>query len=354
MKNFRLNILTAAAALSLILSSCHKDKNVPKPDTTPVTDGFYILNQGLFNDNNSTLSFYNYANKQVTADIFSSANNRGLGDTGNDIEIYGSKMYIVVNVSSTVEVVNAKTAKSLQQIKLFNGSTAREPRDVAFYKGNAYVTSYDGTVAVIDTASLTVSKYITVGRNPEQLAVANGKLYVANSGGLSYPNYDTTVSVIDLSSGTVTKTLTVAANPQNVGTDNNGNVYVLSAGNYNDVGPSLAVIDDNADVVKSQTNFDGSNMVIQGSNAYFITSTNTIKVYNLKSQSVTTSNFITDGTSITTPYSIAVDGTTGEVFVTDAKDYKSAGSVYAFDKTGKKEYAITVGINPGKIALLNQ
>lgn len=354
MKNFRPGILVLTTALALILASCHKDKNLPKPTTTPVTDGFYVLNQGLFNDNNSTLSFYNYSNKQVTADIFSSANGRGLGDTGNDIEIYGSKMYIVVNVSSTVEVVDAKTAKSLKQIKLFNGTTGREPRDVAFYKGNAYVTSYDGTVAVIDTASLAVNKYITVGRNPEQLAVANGKLYVANSGGLSYPNYDKTVSVIDPASGTVTKTITVTANPQNVATDNNGNVYVLSAGNYSTEGPSLAVIDDNTDAIKSQTNFDGSNMTAQGTNLYFITSANKIIVYDTKTQSISNSNFISDGTAITTPYSIAVDGSTGEVFVTDAKDYTSAGAVYAFDKTGKKEYSITVGINPGKIALLKQ
>ena len=353
MKNFKQSILVLTAALSLILGSCHKDK-VVKPIPTPVTDGFYVLNQGLFNDNNSTLSFYDYSSKQVTADIFSSVNGRGLGDTGNDIEIYGSKMYIVVNISSTIEVLNPKTAKSIRQIKLFNGTTGRQPRDVAFYKGNAYVTSYDGTVAVIDTATLGVKSYITVGRNPEQLAVANGKLYVANSGGLGYPNYDTTVSVIDLSTGLVTKTLTVAANPQNVGTDGNGNVYVVSAGNYSTVGPSLAVIDDNADVVKSQTDFDGSNMVVQGDNAYFITSTNAIKVYNVKTSTVTTASFITDGTKITTPYSLAVDASTGEVFVTDAKDYTSAGAVYVFDKTGKKEYSITAGINPGKIALLKQ
>jgi YVTN family beta-propeller protein len=351
MKNLKQNLFLIAA-LSLVLAACHKDKNSPKPTPTPVTDGFYILNQGLFNDNNSTLSFYSYSSKQVTADIFTSVNGRGLGDTGNDIEIYGSKMYIVVNVSSTLEVVDAKTAKSLKQIKLFDGATGREPRDVAFYKGNAYVTSYDGTVAVIDTATLGVSKYITVGANPEQLAVANGKAYVANSGGLNYPNYNNTVSVIDLASGTVTKTLTVVTNPQNVCADTYGNVYVLSAGNYNDVGPSLAIIDDNADQVKSQTNFDGSNMVIGGDNLYFITSANKISVYNVKNQSLTTGSFITDGTAITTPYALAVDASTGEVFVTDAKDYKSNGAVYAFDKTGKKEYSITVGINPGRIAIM--
>jgi YVTN family beta-propeller protein len=353
MENFKQSIFTAAAALTLILSSCHKDKVNPKP-AAPATDGFYVLNQGLFNANNSSLSFYSYANKTTTQDIFKDANSRGLGDTGNDIGIYGSKMYIVINISSTVEVVDPKTAKSIRQIKLFNGAAAREPRDVAFYKGNAYVSSYDGTVAIIDTATLGIKGYINVGRNPEQLAVANGKLYVANSGGLDYPNYDKTVSVIDLSAGTVTKTLTVADNPQNVGTDGNGNVYVLSAGNYNDVGPSLAVIDANTDAVKSQTNFDGSGMVVQGTTAYFITSTNTIKVFDLKTMTATTSNFISDGTAVTTPYALAVDGSTGEVFVCDARDYTSAGAVYAFDKNGKKEYSISTGINPGKIAFLKQ
>jgi YVTN family beta-propeller protein len=353
MKNLKSKILVATTALSLTLAACHKEKKVT-PVTAPVTDGLYVLNQGIFNDNNSTLSFYDYTSKQVTPDIFSSANGRGLGDTGNDIEIYGSKMYIVVNVSSTIEVVDAKTAKSIKQIKMFNGTTARQPRDIVFYKNNAYITSYDGTVAVMDTAGLSVSQYITVGRNPEQLAVANGKLYVANSGGLDYPNYDKTVSVIDLGTLTVTKTLTVVANPQNVVADNYGNVYVLSAGDYASIPSSLAIIDDNADAVKSQTNFDGSNMAIQGDNIYFITSAGKIEVYNAKTQGVSNPNFIADGTAITAPYCVNADGATGEVFVTDAKDYSSNGTLFAFDKNGKKEYSVTVGINPGRIALLKK
>jgi YVTN family beta-propeller protein len=353
MKNLKLSTLITATALSVIVASCHKDKTVT-PVTTPATSGLYVLNQGLFNSNNSTLSFYSYSSKQVTPDVFNTVNGHGLGDTGNDVEIYGSKMYIVVNVSSTIEVVDRKTAKSIKQIKLFNGTTAREPRDIVFYKNNAYVSSYDGTVAVIDTAALSVSQYIKVGRNPEQLAVANGKLYVANSGGLGFPNFDKTVSVINLNTLLVTATIPVGVNPQNVAADTYGNVYVQSAGDYGSNPSSLAIIDDNTDVVKSQTNFDGSSMTIQGDNLYFITSAKKIVVYNAKSQAVTTTSFITDGTVITTPYSIAADGTTGEVFVTDAIDYSSNGTLYAFDKTGKKEYSITVGISPGKIAFLKQ
>jgi YVTN family beta-propeller protein len=357
MKNLKQSILLTATALSFVLASCHKDKKVV-PVTTPVTDGLYVLNQGIFNDNNSTLSFYNYTSKQVTPDIFSSVNGRGLGDTGNDIEIYGSKMYIVVNVSSTIEVVDAKTAKSIKQIKLINGANAREPRDIVFYKNNAFITSYDGTVAVMDTAALTVSQYITVGANPEQLAISNGKLYVANSGGLNYPAVDNTVSVINLSTLTVTKTITVIADPVSVVADTFGNIYVLSLGVTNGnttINPGMTIISSTTDAIESQPAVNlGFNVpiAVQGDFVYYATADNKIAVYNAQTQASAQANFITDGTVITTPYAIAADASTGEVFVTDAKDYSSNGTLYAFDKTGKKEYSITVGINPGKIALL--
>ncbi|MGN6181497.1 MAG: DUF5074 domain-containing protein [Mucilaginibacter sp.] len=350
MKNLKLN-LVLTAMLAIALTSCHKDKKI-SPAVTPVTTGLYVLNQGLFNDNNSTLTYYSYTSKQPSTDFFGAVNGRGLGDTGNDIEIYGAKMYIVVNISSTIEVVDPYTGKSIKQIKIFNGTTGREPRDIAFFKGNAYITSYDGTVAVMDTATLSVSKYITVGNDPEQLTVANGKVYVANSGGLNFPNYDKTVSVIDPATNTVIKTLTVAENPQNITTDGKGHVYVLSAGNYVDVPSSLAVIDDNNDTVTSQTNFDATIFTVIGSNAYFVTSANKVGVYNTTNQSVSNANFISDGTSIKVPYAINADAATGEVFVTDAVDYTSNGKLYAFDKNGKLEYSFTTGINPGRIALL--
>jgi YVTN family beta-propeller protein len=352
MKNLKLStLLTTSALLTLITSSCHKDKKVT-PTPTLVTSGFYVLNQGVFNDNNSTLTAYNYNTKTATTDFFSNINGRGLGDTGNDIEIYGSKMYIVVNVSSTIEIVDAKTAKSIKQISMVSNGTPREPRDVVFYGGKAYVSAYDGTVSVIDTTTLAITSTIAVGRDPEQLVVANGKIYVANSGGLDYPNYDNSVSVINPVTNTVTKTITVVENPQDVATDGKGNVYVLSAGDYNTVVSSLAVIDDNADVVKTQTNFDASVFIAQGSNAYFITNEGGVGSYNTGSQSIGSANFIADGTTITTPYALAADASTGEVFVMDSKDYTSDGEVFAFDKTGKKEYTVTTGINPGKIAFI--
>ncbi|MDE5662403.1 MAG: YncE family protein, partial [Muribaculaceae bacterium] len=64
--------------------------------------------------------------------------------------------------------------------------------------------------------------------------------------------------------------------------------------------------------------------------------------------------FITDGTekSITTPYCIAVQPATGDIFITDAKDYVSSGSVICYSKDGRKQWSVKAGDIPGHIAFL--
>lgn len=330
------------------LMSCHKDKNDVAP--TP-TAGIFVLNQGKFGGNNGTLTYYNYADKATTADIYASANGAGLGDTPNDLKVYGSKMYVVVNVSNVVDVIDPKTAKLIKQISF----DKKQPRSVAFYKNNAFVTSYDGTVSVIDTATFAITKSITVGRNPEQLVVSNNKLYVANSGGLG-ATPDNTVSVIDLTSLTVTKTVNVILNPVAISADAYGHVYVISNGDYNTIMPGISIIDNTTDATTSQNTVDvgyGSPFVVNGDFAYYLSGTGKVVVYNTKIQVISSANFITDGTTFKAAYGLNVYSKTGEVFVSDAKDYKSVGTVTAFDKSGKTEYTVTTGITPSNIVFLN-
>jgi len=352
MKQIKFNYLFTALTITIVLASCHKDKVTPVTNTpTAQRAGLYVLNQGDFGANNSTLTYYDYTSKALVPDQFIAANSTKLGDTGNDLGIYGAKMFIVVNNSNIVDVVNAKTAKLIKQI------TLNQPRSVVFYNSNAFVTSYNGTVSVIDTTALTINKTITVGDDPEQMVISNGKLYVANSGGLD-PTPGTTVSVIDPVGLTVTKTISgVLADPVTLAADNYGHVYALSLGNFSTVGPGMTIISNTTDAVTSTSAVNLSfniPIVVNGDFAYYFTADNKIAVYNTKTQTLAQANFITDGTTITTPYAITVDSISGEVFVTDAKDYSSNGTLYAFDSTGKKEYTLVTGINPGKVALVNK
>ena len=89
--------------------------------------------------------------------VFNTLNHRGLGDTANDMKRYGNKIYIVVDISSVIEVIDAHTLLSVAQISLHNASgTARQPRHIVFHNSSAYVSCFDGSVVEIDTTSLQV------------------------------------------------------------------------------------------------------------------------------------------------------------------------------------------------------
>lgn len=352
--NYNFKSLLIAAIAVLTISSCTKDEEYQ--ELPPVRSGFYILNEGGFQSNNASLSYYNLENGSVVNNFFGQKNGRGLGDTGNDAQIYGSKMYIVVNASNTVEVVDAKSVKSIKQLDFKNNGVGRQPRYIVFNKNKAFVSSYDGTVAVIDTTSLAIEKYITVGRNPEQMAIANNKIYVANSGGLDYPNYDKTVSVIDLNTLTEIKKIEVTLNPGGVTASADGRVYVKSTGNYRDIKPALTIIDSKTDMVKSVKEFSGSGMVINGDRAYFLSGKG-IKLYDMKGDSVLKTNLITDTTKvakITTPSGLTYDFVNKQFFVCDAKNYASNGEVLCFGADGMLKYKFTAGVIPTQIIFLNK
>ena len=145
------------------------------------TTELYVLSEGLFNQNNSTLARHSFTNNQTITSYFSSINNRGLGDTANDMALYGNKLYIVVNVSSQIEVIDWYTGLSVKQIPLLqdNGSS-RQPRNIAFHQDKAYVCCFAGTIARIDTTSLTVDDKQHAGRNPDGICVHIQTLYVSN------------------------------------------------------------------------------------------------------------------------------------------------------------------------------
>jgi len=317
----------------------------------------YILSEGLFNSNNSTLAKYDLTTNTLVSDFFLSANKRGLGDTANDMGIYGSKLYIVVNQSSQIEIINAKSGKSLKQIPMFkeNGG-GHQPRFIEFYGGKAYVCSFDGTVAKIDTTTLKIESFTQCGKNPDGICVANNKLYISNSGGLNFPNYDNTVSVIDLNTFTEIKKITVGVNPGAMHADSEGDVYVVSRGNYGTNPYKFQRINAATDaLIETFNNIQALNFTIHNDTAYiynynFTTQTSEIKVFDCKYETIISQNFITDGTVLSTPFGIDINPINGDVYLTDAKSYTVLGDVLCFNRNGKLKFRLKeVGLNPKKV-----
>jgi hypothetical protein len=159
---------------------------VAPPDTVGATPpvGFYLLNEGNMSSNKSTLDYFDFATGTYHRNIFAAATPcvpMEMGDVGNDIAIYGSKLYAVINCSNKVEVVDKLTARRLGQIDVPNC------RYIKFHEGYAYVTSYAGQVEInpdyeqtgyvakIDTATLREVGRRLVG------------IYLTDAAGFTYP-----------------------------------------------------------------------------------------------------------------------------------------------------------------------
>ncbi|MCL2511574.1 MAG: YncE family protein [Bacteroidales bacterium] len=359
----KIRVLVLCMVASSLLFSCKKDDvNDPPIFVEPETVGFYVCCEGGWNQNNGSLFYYDMENGQSYKNYFETQNLRGLGDTPNDMKIYGSKVYCVVSGSNIVEVINASNAVSIRQISLTaDDGNGRQPRQIAFHRDKAYVCCFDGTVVRIDTATLAVDAIVTCGRNPDGICVANGKLYVSNSGGLDFGNPDNTVSVVDIESFTEIKRITVVANPGKIIADSEGDLYLISRGDYMTIPSAFQRINGKTDEVQVFEHLAPANFTISGSMAYlydydYVTGASWFKVFDCKMKQVVNESFISDGTVIVAPYSINVNPLNGNVYITDAHDFFSVqGDIYCFNKEGQQKFKIeNIGLNPNATVFLSK
>lgn len=346
-----MRLISAFILLAFLFTSCKKDDPTVS-DNIPLNNGMLVLCEGLFQQNNSSISFVNFNNDQSIDDFFLKTSGRVLGDTGNDIERYGGKVYVVVNGSSTIEVISGITGVSIKQIPMEEGGVPKQPRSLAFYQDKILVSCYDGFVDVIDTSSLEVEQRILVGSNPEGMAVSNDKLFVANSGGLNFPNVDSTVSVVNLSSFTEELKVTVGKNPGGVEVDDQGDIYVITRGDYGTIPSRLNKINP-VSYATEQFSFDASSITRLNSNfligySNFSTGENEIALFNPMGEVMTTPTFI-DGSGIETVYGITYHPVLDKIFIADAKDFVTTGEIFEFDGSGVFVNSYNVGLNPSKV-----
>lgn len=369
----------------LLLASCRKDVEVFMNEDTDLDDpsqngfsGFYLLNEGNMGSNKSTLDYFDFATGKYHRNIYAAINPtvpKEMGDVGNDIAIYGSRLYAVINASNKVEVMDARTAKRIGQIEIPNC------RYIKFDKGFAYITSYAGPieinpnyaqkgyVAKVDTSTLAIVDKCIVGFQPDCLEITDGKIYVANSGGYmgagNTDKYERTVSVIDMASFKEEKRIDVAYNLHHIKADKRGDLWVTSRGDYKQLPSRLYFIDkaqqkvtDTLPIAVSNYYLDGDSLYVYSTEWSYITYSNVITfgIVNTHTHEIVTRSFITDGTDreIEIPYGIMVHPVTKDIYVTDAGNYVSPGMLYCFSKDGKKKWSVRTGDIPAHFALLSE
>lgn len=379
MKRFSLFYL--ACLILAVVSSCREDfyiipsqnQDTGVAPTRGDIVGMYVLNEGNMGSNKASIDYLDLDENKPTVhylrNIYSERNPnvvKELGDVGNDIKIYGSKLWIVVNVSNKVEVTTADSCKRITQINIPNC------RYLAFKDGFAYVSSYVGPVKLdkdaplgmvykVDTMDFKKKDSVVVGYQPEGLCIVDNKLYVANSGGYRAPNYDNTLSEIDLTTFKEIRKIKVGLNLHHCQVDHYGQIWVTSRGNYNDV-PSriywlykghnqLYEVIDSIDTPVSGLSIVGDSLYYYGSAWNSATATNTISygLINVRTHQTIDANLFSspEVKSITMPYGIMVNPIERDFYLMDAKNYVSSGSLLHFKPDGTHDFTVRTGDIPG-------
>lgn len=199
----------------------------------PELVGYWILSEGYAGQGNAEMAWFNVSTEVIAKKQFKVLNGKALGDTGNALKMYGSKMYAVISGpgfgtttpegTSYIEVINPKDGKSIKRIQFTTAAgVAAKPRSIIFEGGKAYISSYSNEVVRLDTATLELDAHATLsGTLAEGLAYNDGKIYVCNSG----QGEDNKISVVDIKSMKETKVITTAMNPTGIVSVSNGVIY---------------------------------------------------------------------------------------------------------------------------------
>ena len=382
MKHLAYYILTL-----LLLSACRQDVMIvpmEKSDPGGKTQkgdivGMYLLNEGNMGSNKSSLDYLDLSDSTAHyyRNIYSERNPStvmSLGDVGNDCQIYGSRLWLVINCSNKVEVASADDAVRIGKVDIPNC------RYVSFNDRYAYVSSYVGSVYSgsssplgsvykVDTLSLQKVDSCSVGYQPEEMAIIGNRLYVANSGGyqgMTGQGYESTVSVIDLPSMQEVDKIEVAPNLHHMKADKYNQLWVTARGNYTNETGSIWWLTKDADgkmQVGGYLDQPVSDLCIVGDSLYFygsqwseVSMTNTITygIINVKTHQIVNTS-LSDAPEISKirmPYGIIVNPIHRDFYLMDAKNYVSSGELLHFLPDGTFDWKVKTGDIPAHAAFL--
>lgn len=354
-----------------VMTSCDPAEDYPETYLQEYSTGAYVVNSGnMYSNIESSLTAIDYASSTATQNVFKTANGRSLGNTANDGIVYGNKIYLAVDQSNTIEVIDKKTKQSIKQIKttdLLGNAEGAEPRHISADGGKVYFTTYGGYVAAVDTTSFALQKKWKVGSYPEGLVIAHGNIYVANS---NYGKGGGNISCINLSNDKVeTKNIEGVNNPTSIYYASNV-LYVLDNqyydASYNAYGENSLRTVSFAEG-KSQKVADGNYAVCvtPGATTTARTSVEEVRPYffvlnapfggtpsvSVLAAGSTQAQTMTLSEMPVSPCGIFADPLNGHIFVLSYRlgdkgypDYSGNGYVVEYDRAGQKQHEYETGV----------
>jgi YVTN family beta-propeller protein len=339
--------------LLAIVSGCSKSSITDQGGIPNAPQTVYIVNEGNYGKGNASITMYLPDSMKAYQDVFANANGRNLGDVGNDMVLFGKYGYIVVNNSQRIEVVLLETMKSVGTINI---PGLKSPFKIAIYSDTkGYVTDlYNNSVTVFNPTTYAITKdTIGVGQNPQGIISYNGKIYVCNSG----YGADSTISVIDPLNDVVVNTIVVDKSPSEIGVSADGKLIVKcdgvtpypnpqaeSAGSIVKIDPSTQTVTSRLPLPLATYDHPAKMALSSAGFAYVKVKAGIMK---MDTKTMTVTNDVLIPYTLSSINGMAYDNGANRLYVADAIDYVSPGTIIVYDAAGKMITTFKAGIIPG-------
>ena len=343
------------ALLATVLFSCKPDTPVipDHPDSEGFGTGVLVLNEGNFQFSNASLSFYDSEADTVYNNIFYKANNAPLGDVAQSMALVDGKLYIVVNNSNYIYKVDVNTMFCDTE-KPFKLTDFYSPREIHFVAPNkAYVTDLIGTgLWIVNPQDMTHTGSIEMGKTTEKMVQVGNELYVSN-----WSNYyvagmeKNTVQVVDINNDVKVAEIQVGKEPNTMAVDKNGHVWVLCEGatwEADGENPTLWEINPMMKTAEKRYEFDGTAMVLKANSAgdqLYLILNNEVRRFDIGTLTLS-ETFRIAAEAQGMFYNMAVEPNSGDIYVTDAKNYMMNGTVYRYSFDGVLLSSFEAGVIP--------
>ncbi len=338
---------------SLLVSGCSlPNGNTPLPLTSIV-----IVNEGNYMSSNADITGYNPLTDEVADNLFSTANNgAAMGDAPGAVVNYNSTLFLSLSGSAKVYAIDPITFELKGKITGIDN-----PRSFAFVnKTRAYLSHlYEGKITIFNPDNYEVISTISLPNNVENMIIDSDGTILANewSYGKRLVRIDPTKS-----DDAVIDALEVGIQPTTIVADAQGKLWTLCDGggwDENPIGyeaPSIVRVGFNEQgkmeiEQKFTLPFQYNNKLTISANrdVIYYTSENKVYAMSINATSLPTTPLI-EQSDIASFYNFAVNTFNGEIYCTDAVDYKQNGTVYRYDSQGTLIDSFTAGINPSLFA----
>ncbi len=323
----------------------------------------FVINEGAFGQANASVTVFYPESGEHISDVFSTVNNRMLGDVANDAQWINGRLFVVVSNSHKIEALDPVTYESVETILIDSEEHGGSPRSILQVAADkAYVTNLFGdNISIIDLDTGSEIGTIDVGPGPEGIARSGNYAFVALSG----MGQGNEVAVIDIAADELVTRLSVGDNPIHLAEAPDGKIWSVATGNYGydenfqyDPGletfGEIVIIDPVTLEISDRFDTGGH----PGKLVFIDEKQALLQLGGLKQIDVENLFLIDEYVLERSMYSFDIARGTHEddplLYVTVAPDFSSSGWVVSYDMSGEVIDSFQAGIGPGAMAFLYQ